>query len=1545
MKTTIHMFLLLLMTSAANNAYSWIGPGDKSKSLTTEKSLSAGCLPPSTSAELNVNNVRALIHSGGDMWWDMNNNPRYEIPKGSGRHSLFVGTLWIGGKDKQTQTLKVAAQRYRNTGVDYWTGPLTTDGSASIDAETCDLYDQLWSVSREEVELFCLCNSATGTNQGDAACDGYTVPEGIKKWPGNPIIQANGQHLLMSHLLAPYADVDSSGDYDYTKGDYPFYDLDGHIDCKHDRSAYLYGDFTLWWVFNDKGNIHAESQGIPIGMEVRAQGFGFNTNDEINNMTFYNYQLINRGTTTLAECYFGVNTDADLGGGNDDYTGCDVQRGFGYMYNGDNFDENYQGELGYGNNPPAIGIDFFQGPYLDSNGIADYWDPNWNPINAPQTALDAISALTDTSRFSPAFGINGIGFDDDIIDNERFGMRRFVYYNNGSCSDNCDPTKAPDYYNFVRGYWKDGSRMVYGGDGRPNGQFANASHADFIFPGDSDPWNWGTKGTPQSFEWREQNTGTSPNTPGDRRFVQSAGPFTLKPGAINDITIGVVWARATTGDSYESVLKVLYADIKAQALFDNCFKVLEGPTAPDLNIQELDQQLVLFLTNKPSSNNYLNRYEEENYFIPQYGVSTNAITRDTIIEVPSYQLVTTPDSIWIYHDEITDAGNMIIPADTLLEVLIAGTPVDTLFGYYTNQSTEILTTIQIGSATDTTYYDRMIRFEGYLIYQLKSATVTASDIFGDNGTSVARLVAQCDIRNFDESGNPIGKLVNFEYDDELEYSVPKIKVNGANEGISHSFKLTEDQFATGDKKLVNHKTYYYMVIAYGYNNYKRYDPNDPNALDGQKEPFFPGRKNVKVYTAIPHIPAPEANGTVLNALYGTGPFITRIEGRGNGGNLVMLTDSTENAILQSPTHQVNELVYEKGMGPVRIKVIDPLSVKPGNFYLKIVDASTQTNNVVNTSAHWVLLDADTIPGADTVAYSDMDISQPYEQIIYDRRNGDFLGFSVTVSQTQNPGPVWTAANSAVTTSYLPVTTLEVNGTTITTPGNGLISSSMEYENPENPWLGFFQDLDGPTPLNWVRSGTVDDANDPIWNSNYFSVDPDNSPTTNNNIKVFIDPDQAFQNGISFYGGGGLVPYMLTSAVNTYQSVYPGHSLGSTTIVSISTSQTSINNATDAGNMIVRNINNLLGSIDIVFTPDRSKWTRCPVFEMQDNNQLSYVDPLYPGAIRPNKLDLRFSPSVDKYGQPADVTQGPDTDPESANYINPWGMSWFPGYVIDVETGERLNIGFGEDSYLTGENGNDMRFNPSQADPTKGTNEGWYSELGDYLFAGKHYLYIFGSNPQQLPYQSFPRYDAGKTIIDLSTDANGIPQNVSASKSRNIWRNCMWAGMPFHVKGAAWLGGEIRVRLRVNKNYQSGYAALNQSLTPLNDNNPMYFFSFNDLATQTNVHATSTSAMDLIQVVPNPYYAASDYETSPLDNKVKIVNLPEECTISIYTLSGSLVRRFVKGNTSTSLDWDLKNYKNIPIASGLYIIHIKADGIGERVLKWYGVMRPQQLDTF
>jgi hypothetical protein len=134
-------------------------------------------------------------------------------------------------------------------------------------------------------------------------------------------------------------------------------------------------------------------------------------------------------------------------------------------------------------------------------------------------------------------------------------------------------------------------------------------------------------------------------------------------------------------------------------------------------------------------------------------------------------------------------------------------------------------------------------------------------------------------------------------------------------------------------------------------------------------------------------------------------------------------------------------------------------------------------------------------------------------------------------------------------------------------------------------------------------------------------------------------------------------------------------------------------------------------------------------------------------------------------------------------------------------------------------------------------------------------------------------------------------------------------------------------------------------SPVNKNNPTYRFSTRDLAALKNRTDVAKSALDLIKAVPNPYYAYSAYERSNLENIVKITNLPEVCTVKIYSVNGTLVRSYDKDDPKTSLNWDLKNQKNIPISSGLYIIHVNVPNVGEKVIKWFGSIRPIDVDQF
>ena len=104
-------------------------------------------------------------------------------------------------------------------------------------------------------------------------------------------------------------------------------------------------------------------------------------------------------------------------------------------------------------------------------------------------------------------------------------------------------------------------------------------------------------------------------------------------------------------------------------------------------------------------------------------------------------------------------------------------------------------------------------------------------------------------------------------------------------------------------------------------------------------------------------------------------------------------------------------------------------------------------------------------------------------------------------------------------------------------------------------------------------------------------------------------------------------------------------------------------------------------------------------------------------------------------------------------------------------------------------------------------------------------------------------------------------------------------------------------------------------------------------------------MDLVNIVPNPYRGYSEYENSPIDARVKITNLPPTCTIKVFDMAGNLIITVDKSDEFTYYEWDLNNNSRVPIASGLYLIHVKAPGLGEKIIRWYGIMHAVDLDTY
>ncbi|MCD4681340.1 MAG: T9SS type A sorting domain-containing protein, partial [Bacteroidales bacterium] len=180
----------------------------------------------------------------------------------------------------------------------------------------------------------------------------------------------------------------------------------------------------------------------------------------------------------------------------------------------------------------------------------------------------------------------------------------------------------------------------------------------------------------------------------------------------------------------------------------------------------------------------------------------------------------------------------------------------------------------------------------------------------------------------------------------------------------------------------------------------------------------------------------------------------------------------------------------------------------------------------------------------------------------------------------------------------------------------------------------------------------------------------------------------------------------------------------------------------------------------------------------------------------------------------------------------------------------------------------------------------------------------------------------------------------------VFSNAMWVNIPISFDEENFLSNDVNIRIRIAKPYAPNYASkFDTAANPQNNNIPMYSFSTENIAAQTNAGEAAVTALDIINVVPNPYYGFSGYESDQLDNRVKITNLPEKCTITIYNVSGTIIRQFTKDDISTAVDWDLKNQAGIPIAGGIYLIHVKANGVGEKVLKWFGALRPVDLNAF
>lgn len=1368
------------------------------------KAEAGDCLTPAAQADLDINNVRARLLTGGDLWWNLS-DARYQVPKAAqgsslNLNALFAGAIWITGLDAGGN-LKCASQRYRAGGDDYWPGPL--DNIGNVNKATCTKYDRHFSVLGSNIDAA----KTLFANGGGNPIPASLIAEDVLKWPakGNPHIQSDG--FFITQNLAPFYDFDGDGLYDPTKGDWPSIYNYNESQCIGDQAG-AFADQMVYWVINDKGNVHTETNGEAMGIQVGCLAFAFATTDEINNMTFYRYNITNKSNTPVLQTYISQWSDPDLGNFNNDRVGCDTVRSIGFVYNAD-FDADNGGVSGYQNQHPALAMDFFEGPLNDSS--------------------------------------------------EQLGLSSFVYFTNGAAAGFDDPSSAAQYRNYQTCRWGSGIPFTNGGTG-----VGGTSNTCFIFPGNpSDPSQWSECSVASELD------------AGDRRFLQTSGPFTMLPGVTQNVTIGVVFVRPPgigVGFCPNINLDLGQADDKAQALFDQCFQLLDGPSAPTLQIRELENELIINLTNLKGSNNFAEGYDQEDKTI----VCTNC--------------------------------------------------------------------------------DRTYTFEGYKLYQLSAQNVSATDL---TDPAKAKLIARVDVKN------GIGRIVNFVKDQILNLDIPYQMVDNENadKGITHSFRITKDEFATGEvTSLINYKTYYYTAVAYAHNEWRKFDQLNPTVL-AQKTPFLQGRKNYAVYAATPHRPDSRNDGTIVNSAWGDGTEVKRLEGRGNGGNPIDVTNDSKNNAIAGPGYLADTLVYPEKNDPIGFQIVDPIQLQEADFELPFyeeifVDAQVANNITLDSPFVYLLQNSydsllalpewDEVPGTrssknfvkwqlndltnNRTIFSDRDISSPYEQVIsYPGADANVdYGFSLKIGQ-----PV----------SKYSTYVLQGGNRVKANPVYEPISGTISYQNPAKQWLSFIRDNGTSSVSNWIRSGAdyVPSADPSPPNAVAFDShwDPYNTlQPLQVELASFMDTASVFDK----LAGGTWAPYCLAANFSDNTPIDGGPSYVEAPGFEWHTYRGSH----------VPPINTLdrLSSVDIVITPDKSKWTRCVVFETGEDPGTTEGDQLFKRTgqlanqgFGANKGQIRMSLSRDFDSNGNLVYQQGDT-----------GRSWFPGYAINIETGERLNIAFGESSDKADNNGRDMLWNPTGKLFYDITFPGSFIP-NPPIFGGKHFIYVFDT-----------KYDEGKAaqevLLRTYNKINTPTWNID-NEFRTLTRSLMWTSMPYLSAGYSLTDGyvppdEVTVKLRVQRPFAR--FATNASGA---DSLPRYFFSTKGKGIKQQQAEVAKNALDLIRVVPNPYLAYSDYETNQNDTKVKITNLPNQCKITILALDGTLIRTLERdfgsngnypielsdGNNANktgidnSIEWDLKNDKGIIVGSGVYIMHIEAPGIGQRSLKWYGAMRPTDVSNF
>ncbi len=485
--------LLILLFVFAGNTFAEGKDGNRLGKVTGTDNIMGS---PSRTL-FNINNISTWIYNNGDSDIKPSGNSGFIYPKGSNKAAVFEsGFVWGATVDGEK---RVGGSTY-DQGI--LPGSVIGGVAEGPDASHVRIYRvrRDWNVDGASF------SAEIADGEGSAGVIKAQYELDWNEWPADK--------------GAPFEDINGDGSYD------PTIDIPGFVGA----------DQTIWYVANDFDEDVCKSLygSKPMGVEVQATFWGYRQAGAVGNIMFRKYKIINAGTSSFDSMFVSMWSDPDLGDAGDDYSGCDTTLSMMYTYNGVAHDNVY------GDNPPAIGFDFFQGPIVPSQGDTAIVDGKLklNYKNLPMSAH--------------YFFING----DDVYKDPPLG----------------------DYEGTIQFH-----RLF-------NGQITTTG-APFTDPTTGEATKFTLAGDPVSGEgWID---GIS-HSPGDRRQGMVAGPFTMAVGDTQEVVVAELVGGGTPGiDNLQAINVLKSNDRVAQAIYNNFFKLPSAPPAPIVNVIEDDAKIVL----------------------------------------------------------------------------------------------------------------------------------------------------------------------------------------------------------------------------------------------------------------------------------------------------------------------------------------------------------------------------------------------------------------------------------------------------------------------------------------------------------------------------------------------------------------------------------------------------------------------------------------------------------------------------------------------------------------------------------------------------------------------------------------------------------------------------------------------------------------------------------------------------------------------------------------------------------------------------------------